>query len=300
MLTVIEPGALTTVQDLGRPGWARYGIPPSGPMDRAAFAAANALVGNPPDAAALEITLTGPTLHVAREALVAVCGASFELRADRMAVPMWHAVYLRAGTYLRFGRRRSGARAILAIAGGLTVPAFLDSRSTYLAGAFGGYEGRALRTGDRLPVGAHPHRQLWAAAGGAWPAERRTYATGTVMARVVLGPQVERLTPEATERFLNVPFTIAPASDRMGIRTDGPALATRDGANMISDGIVTGCVQVPPDGHPIIMMVDHQTTGGYPKIATVIRADLPLLAQCLPGDTLRFTAVTPAEARSLP
>ncbi len=297
MLTVIEAGALTTVQDAGRTGVARYGIPPSGPMDAAAFAAANALVGNLPNAAALEITMTGPTLHVWEDTLIAVCGATFEVWASRLPVPKWHAVYLHAGTRLRFGKRLTGARAILAVSGGIAVSPYLGSRSTYLVGGFGGYQGRALRAGDHIPIGPRRSDHLWDDAGRFWPQDRRPPYTPTPMIRVVMGPQDDHFTPEAIQQFLSNPFTVASASDRMGIRTEGARLSARTETGIVSDGLITGSIQIPPDGHPIVMMVDHQTTGGYPKIATVIQADLPLLGQVLPGDTLRFTAVTLDEAR---
>ncbi|MGC9398757.1 MAG: biotin-dependent carboxyltransferase family protein [Anaerolineae bacterium] len=298
MLEIWEPGLLTTVQDAGRVGWARFGVPPSGPLDAAAFRAANQLVGNPKGAAGLEITLTGPTLRCSRPSLVAVCGADFELWAGTLRVPTWHAVFLRAGQWLRFGARRRGARAYLAIDGGIDVPPFLDSRSTYLPGSFGGLEGRALRAGDRLPLGEgvpHPAMQ----AGRAWPASRRPPYTAAPTLRVVLGPQDDYFTSAGLETFLNVPYKIRPDSNRMGARLQGPRIAHRDATGIVSDGVVAGSVQVPADGQPIVMLADHQTTGGYPKIATVIRADLPLLAQCLPGDAVRFEAVSVVAAQTL-
>jgi antagonist of KipI len=298
MLEILEPGFLTTVQDAGRVGWARYGVPPSGPLDTAAFRAANRLVGNPPDAAGLEITLTGPTLRCSRPALVAVCGAEFALWAGSIPVPTWHAVFLRAGDLLRFGERRSGARATLAIDGGIAVPRFLDSRSTYLPGGFGGFEGRALQAGDTLPLGAgvrHPAMQ----AGHVWPrSERPSYSAAPTL-RVVLGPQDDAFTPAGLETFLSAAYVLSLESNRMGARLQGPRIAHRDATGIVSDGIVAGSVQVPADGQPIVMLADHQTTGGYPKIATVVQADLPLLAQVLPGDSVRFEAVTLAEAQAL-
>jgi biotin-dependent carboxylase-like uncharacterized protein len=300
MLTVLDPGALTTVQDRGRIRWARYGIPPSGPMDAHAFDAANELVGNPPEAAGLEITLTGPNLRAWHDCLVAVCGAEFELWVGRLSVPCWHAVYVRAGYLIRFGARHTGARAYLAVAGGINTPRFLDSRATYLMGGFGGLQGRALKHGDRLVVGRNSANSaaMIDRAGLAWPRSRRPCYTAAPTVRVVLGPQDDAFTGEALDRFLTTPYTVTPNADRMGIRVTGARLEHRqrpDGTtadNIVSDGIVTGSVQVPPDGQPIMMMVDHQTTGGYPKIATVIRADLPLLAQCLPGNQIRFAKVS--------
>ena len=298
LLEIWEPGLLTTVQDGGRVGWARFGVPPSGPLDAAAFRAANRLVGNSPGAAGLEITLTGPTLRCSRPSLVAVCGADFELWAGTLRVPTWHAVFLRAGQWLRFGERRRGARAYLAIDGGIDVPPFLGSRSTYLAGGFGGLEGRALRQGDQLPLGdGFPHPAMQ--AGRAWPASPRPPYMVAPTLRVVLGPQDDAFTRRGVETFLSAAYELSPDSNRMGARLQGPRIAHRDATGIISDGVVTGSVQVPADGQPIVMLADHQTTGGYPKIVTVIRADLPLLAQCLPGDSVRFEAVSVAEAQTL-
>jgi antagonist of KipI len=297
MLEVIRPGLLTTVQDAGRRGWMRYGVPPSGPMDAAAFAVANRLAGNPPDAAGLEITLTGPVIRFHRATMVAVCGAAFDLWVDTLPVPTWHAVFVRAGSHLRFGSRHQGARAYLAVAGGITPPTFLGSRSTYLKGAFGGLEGRTLRRGDRLPVGTHALTDLAAYAGRAWPSEHRPAYTRSPILRLV--PQFQGLPPAALDRLCAHRFAVTPASDRMGARLAGPALPQREGGPTISDGVVTGSIQVPPDGQPIVMMADHQTTGGYPKIGTVVQADIPLLAQCVPGDRVRFRAVTRPEAQTL-
>jgi len=302
-LKVLDPGLLTTVQDRGRHGWARYGVPPSGPMDAAAAAAANALVDNLADAALLEITLTGPALWPRRDLLIAICGAAFEVWAGALQVPMWHAVYVRAGHVIRFGTRQAGARAYLAVAGGIDAPLFLGSRATYLPGSFGGWRGRALLRGDVLPIGpdpaGRPPHRLAAEAGRAWSRSRRPGYTATPTLRVVLGPQDDAFTAEAIARFLGETYTLTSASDRMGIRLQGTPLTHKSAAGIISDGVVNGSVQVPPDGQPIVMMADHQTTGGYPKIATVIRPDLPLLAQCLPGDTVRFAAVTLEEAQTL-
>jgi antagonist of KipI len=298
MLEIWEPGLLTTVQDGGRVGWARYGVPPSGPLDKAAFRAANRLVGNPPDAAGLEITLTGPTLRCSRPSLVAVCGAEFELWAGSIRVPTWHAVFLRAGQWLYFGERRQGARAYLAVDGGMDVPLFLDSRSTYLTGGFGGVEGRALRRGDRLPLGPGA-LQPSMRAGQAWPAFERPPYTSAPTLRVVLGPQDDHFTQAGLETFLSTAYELTPESNRMGARLKGPPIQHRDTTGIVSDGVVIGSVQVPASGQPIVMLADHQTTGGYPKIATVIQADLPLLAQIVPGDYVRFDAVSLAEAQTL-
>jgi len=302
MLEVLDPGLLTTVQDIGRKGWARYGVPPSGPLDAAAFAAANELVSNPPAAAALEITLIGPTLRVGCEGLIAVCGADFEVWVGALPAPTWHAVYVRAGRIITFGARRSGARAYFAVSGGIALPPFLGSQATYLPGGFGGLDGRALRAGDRLPLGAATLPNPAQYAGRVWPVDRRPPYTPQPVLRVVLGPQDDYFTADGLTTFLNSAYQLTPEADRMGARLYGPPIAHRGPTGIVSDGVVAGSVQVPPDGQPIVMLADHQTTGGYPKIATVIRADLPLLAQCLPGASaascvVRFAAVSLAEAQ---
>lgn len=304
MIHVIEGGFLTTVQDAGRWGWSRFGIPPSGPMDLPAYLAANALVGNPENTAALEITLTGPHLITSNDCLIAVCGAEYEIHVGSLPVPTWHAVFVRRGYPITFGKHSQGIRCILAISGGIDVPKFLGSRSTYLKGTFGGCEGRALQSGDQLPTGqSKMHEWMWR-AGRSVPPTKNNLVTSPQPIRVVLGPQLHHFGQSTIATFLHETYTISPSSDRMGYRLHGPALDYREDINgasgaSITDGIVTGCIQVPPDGRPIVMMVDHQTTGGYPKIATVIQADLPRLAQLSPGDNVRFAAITLAEAHEI-
>lgn len=287
MIEILEPGALTTIQDAGRIGWGRFGVPPSGPVDAFAFNVANALVGNPRGTAALEITLSGPVLRTTQACLIAVCGAEFELWAGTIRVPCWHAVFLRAMDTLHFGQRRWGSRAYLAFAGGIETPPFLGSCATYLPGGFGGLEGRALRRGDVLQLGPVERGILQRAGQAHDPQNRPPYSPSPVL-HVVMGPQSASFTAEARHTLLNESYTITPQADRIGVRLQGPRLHHVGAAEIVSDGIVSGCIQVPPDGQPIVMLADHPTTGGYPKIATVVTADLPLLAQCLPGDRVRF------------
>ncbi|MBN1920885.1 MAG: biotin-dependent carboxyltransferase family protein [Anaerolineae bacterium] len=290
MMEILDPGFLSTVQDAGRYGWLRYGVPPSGPLDAAAFQAANTLVGNAPDAAGLEITWTGPALRITRDALIAVCGADFELRVGRRPVPVWHSIVLRAGEVLRFGARQSGARAYIAIDGGIALPQYLGSQATYLPGGFGGLEGRALHTGDHLPL--HPSQlDPFAEAGKCCPPSQRPPYSSKPILRVILGPQVEAFTQEGIVAFLSSSYGLSATSNRMGARLQGPSIAHTGTGSSISDGVIAGCIQVPPDGQPIIMLADHQSTGGYPKIAVVLQADLPLVAQLLPGDQVRFQIV---------
>ena len=296
MLHVIEPGFRSTVQDAGRKGWSRYGIPPSGPMDRVAYLAANALVGNSSEAATLEITLTGPHLVAARDCLIAVCGAELDIQVGALTVPTWHAVFVRNGYDIRLGTLRNGARAVLAVSGGIDVPRFLGSRSTTLNGGFGGLQGRSLQQGDQLPIGERQPGDLVMQAGRSWSKKQRPVYTSTPIIRVVLGPQQDYFDDKALTLLFKHPYTISSSSNRMGFRLKGPVIQHKNNAGIVSDGIVTGSIQIPPDGQPIVMMVDHQTTGGYPKIATVIQADIPILAQCLPGTIVRFAEISLAEA----
>lgn len=292
-IEVIRPGLLTTVQDLGRTGYRAAGVPRSGAMDALALRVANLLVGNAGDEAGLEVTLLGPELRFAAAAVVAVAGAEFE------GVPPWRPLRVAAGERIRFGACRSGCRAYVAIAGGLAVPPVLGSRSTYLRAALGGWEGRALRAGDRLAVGprrpgtsghaSHPAGS-WRISPGILPA----YASAVTL-RVVRGAQADDLGRGLTE----AEFQVSPQSDRMGLRLTGPRLGRGGAADLLSSAVVPGTVQVPPDGQPIVLMADAQTIGGYPQAAHVIGPDLPLAAQLRPGDRVRFREVALAEAHRL-
>ena len=296
-LEVVAPGLQTTVQDLGRTGFARFGVPPTGAMDPFAARAANRLVGNRDDAAVLEITLAGPTLRFRGSGSVfAVTGADLSPQLDGAAVPGWTACTSPRGATLKFGKRQAGLRAYLAVAGGLAVPPVLGSAATYLRGPFGGHGGRALQAGDQLHVGAAPAGADGLAGRTLPPAARPSYSRAPQV-RVVLGPHAECFPQAALDTLLSAAYTVGPASDRMGYRLQGPALARHEPADILSQGLPLGGLQVPGDGQPIILLADHQTTGGYPLIATVIQADLPLLAQLAPGDRVRFRAVTVDEAR---
>lgn len=293
-LEVIEPGLAVAVQDAGRPGHRALGVPLSGAADALLLACANALVGNADDAAGLEIPLSGPVLRAlgapVRVALAGAVAARRE-RADGAHEPLdsGHSLTLRPGEILRIGAVREGV-AYLAVAGGCQVPMQLGSRSTYARARLGGIEGRAIRAGDPVPVGTPQ--------GPAGP-ERRApqpwvHADGPI--RVMPGPQAEAFTEEALVTLLRETYRVGRDSDRMGLRLEGPALAHRAGADICSDGVVPGAIQVPGDGQPIVLMADAQTIGGYAKIATVIRADLPRLAHLRAGSVLRFAAVSRAEA----
>jgi KipI family sensor histidine kinase inhibitor len=298
---VEDGGLLTTVQDLGRYGYQRYGVPVAGAVDVEALRAANLLLGNDPGEAALECTVQGPTLRALRPVVAAVCGGDLGAVVERddlgrFVVPPWSSFFLRPGNLLRFEGRKTGARSYVAFEGGIDVSEVLGSRSTYLTAGFGGLEGRALRAGDRL--GAR------SAARAASPGKRwRQRPAGDPHAseteiRVVLGPQADYFSKAGLETLAAAIYTVEPSSDRMGYRLAGPALAPAGEKDFISDGMMLGGIQVPASGLPIVMLADRATMGGYPKIATVIGADLPRLAQLLPGDRLRFRPVSVEEARA--
>lgn len=285
---VLRGGAFTTVQDLGRPGFGACGVPPGGAMDPFAARAANRLAGNPDGAALLEATLSGPTLVFDGAGLAALTGGPFEAERDGHPAP-WNATFpVRAGTTLAIGRALGGARAWLAVSGGFDVPVVLNARATSRAGAFGGFEGRALREGDLLET-----RAPRAAAG---PRRFRddVPASSPRVLRVLPGAQADAFPAATREAFLVASWTVDPRSDRAGVRLAGPRL---DGpGESLPEGVVTGGVQVPPGGHPIVLGPDRPVTGGYPKIAQVIEADTPLLAALRPGDAVRFAAVSLADA----
>ena len=298
-LEVLDAGLLTTVQDLGRGGYQRYGVPVAGAADRRALRAANRLVGNEPGAAGLECTVSGPSLVALRPIVAAVTGADLGAVVERndlgrFEIPPWSSFLLRPGNILRFAGHRSGARAYIAFAGGIDAPEVLGSRSTYLTAGFGGLEGRALRAGDRFGLLATGRA---AAPGLRWPTENRKPGPSETTIRLVLGPQDDYFTEEGLATLASSLYTVAAASDRMGLRFEGPPLEHR-GGDFISDGIMQGGIQVPPNGLPILMLADRATMGGYPKIATAALADLSLLAQLLPGDHVRFRVVSREEARS--
>ncbi len=290
-LKILSPGLHTTVQDLGRIGYQNIGVPVSGALDGFALRLANALVGNPQGMAALEILISGPILEVAadtaRIALVGA-GASLGIRGENPRVAAaGQSVTVQRGEILQIAPGRQSACCYLAVEGGITVPRVLGSASTYVRAALGGLNGRALQCGDVMPLAmtcASERSELRAPAPPPAPAENQPI-------RVVLGPQQKYFRKEAFATLLNAEFRVSKDADRMGVRLDGPLLQHRRGWDIVSDAIATGSIQVPGSGQPIVLLADHQTTGGYPKIATVISADLPVLGRSRPGDPLRFALV---------
>jgi len=298
MIEVLRPGLLTTVQDRGRFGYQKFGVPVSGGVDEIALRAANVLVGNTQGAAALEVTALGPRLRFLAETVVALTGAEVEGDIGGRAIPWCKSFQVRAGQILDVRACTRGLRTYLAIAGGLDVPVLLGSRSTCLVANFGGFHGRPLATGDVLGAGP-PSAPLGDLAGREVPEAWRARHGSPVLLRVVLGPQVDAFTEEGRRTFLGSTYQISPNADRMGYRLDGPVIAHQGSADILSDWVPLGGVQVPGDGKPIILLADRQTTGGYPKIATVIKPDISLVAQLRPGEMLAFRAVGVAEAQEI-
>jgi antagonist of KipI len=290
-LVVVKPGLLTSVQDLGRFGHQASGVPVAGPMDAFSHRLANQLVGNDPQAAALEITLIGPELMIEAHTTMAITGAHFDVTCDDRSVAMGASFSVRAGSRLRFGRIHQGARAYLAVAGGVQTPAVLGSRATHLVSRMGGVSGRALIAGDRIPIATglapRPHRK---SAGLTLPSK------GRALLRVLPGPQDHWFAPDALKAMTSVSFRISPRSNRMGYRLEGPPLPRVKDGELISEPLGIGAIQVPAAGEPILLMADRQTAGGYPKIGYVISADLPLAGQLAPGDFIEFVICSHPEA----
>jgi len=295
-LSVLNPGVLTTLQDRGRTGYEDRGVPPSGALDELSFAIANALVGNPAGTGALEFTLLGGQFRVGQGGCVVAVTGDMEVFIDDQPVAPYQCHVLRSGAVLKVGRALSGARGYLAVAGGFVAQPVLGSVSTLMRGELGGFAGRAIAKGDELQLAA-PSQYLPLAARE--PAQRFWPQREHQPLRVVLGPQQDYFDDSQVERFLSESFQVSGQSDRMGYRMTGPAITHLKGFNIVSDAISTGSVQIPGSGHPIIAMHDRQTTGGYPKIATVIRADLARLGQLKPGDWMSFALVTVDEAETL-
>lgn len=294
MISIVTAGLFTTVQDEGRWGFQAYGMPVAGAMDRYAYNLANILAGNPPGAACLEMTVTGDAIRFETDAYVAICGADMQPSLDGRAAGTWSAFPVAAGSILAFGYAARGCRTYLAVRGGIDVPAVLGSRSTYTRAAVGGLEGRKLKTGDTLAIGRGDpadNRPLLLP-----DAYRPADAGSEITLRVLPGPQEDHFTAAGLETMFASSYTVTDEADRMGYRLEGPKITHSGKADIVSDALPQGAIQVPGHGLPIIMMADRQTTGGYTKIGTVIGPDLALLAQAKPGDTIRLRQCTDEEA----
>ena len=311
-ITVLKPGMLSTLQDGGRYGFQHLGVPVSGAMDFFSHRIANILADNKSDEATLEMTLRGPRLRFERDALIALCGADLSPTIDGIRAPEGKAVRVRAGTVLDFGDSVAGCRAYLAIHGGFDVPVVMGSRSTYDSAHMGGLDGRALRRGDVLPAGnakstAYPGltRALAASkrsfAAPKWAVNQHIEKLGRSLqiVRVLAGRHWDVFPAAARDALIGHEFRVAPESNRMGCRLEGPGVVAGGPGEILSEAVTFGTIQIPPSGMPIVLMADRQTVGGYPKIAEVATVDLHLMAQLRPGDRLRFELVSLTQAQAL-
>ncbi len=294
-LEILEPGPLATVQDRGRLGHQHLGVPVSGAMDLHAFRMGNMLVGNSPFEACLEITQGRFQARFLRDTTFAVTGSSPHAFLNRTPIPTWRALKARKGQYIRVMQSDHGFRDYLVLSGGIQVPLVLGSRSTYLRGKFGGFEGRALKTGDVLHTGPEAREPLPAV----YPKQLIPPYSSNPQLRVVLGPQDSAFSQGGLEAFIGGTFTVTDRADRMGCRLSGSPIQHERTADIISDGLAMGAIQIPGNGQPLILLADRPTTGGYAKIANVISVDIPLIAQTLPGGRITFKVVSFYEAREI-
>ena len=293
-LRVVAPGFLTTVQDLGRRGHAAAGVSASGAADPLALRIGNRLLGNGDGAPGLEMTMLGGSFRFEADALFALAGADPGARLNDRLVAPWTPYPARAGDTLACGALRGGARAYLCVRGGIAVPLVFASASTHLLTAMGGFEGRALRAGDRLLLGTPGEGAPFARAVD--PSDLPGYRVGAPF-RATEGPQASWFASEVQARFYDTPWQIAEACDRMGIRLSGPSIHLAIPRELATEGVLSGAIQIPPGGLPIVLFVEHHTTGGYPKLANVIAADLARLGGLRPRDTVRFERISLADAR---
>lgn len=294
-IKIINPGLLTTVQDQGRWGYQRYGMSVAGAMDSFATRTANLLVGNDENEGVLEATFLGPEILFNCDEVISITGANMQPKINDVPVPMWTALLVKMGDKLSFSSAACGIRTYIAFSRGIDVPIIMNSKSTFIRGEIGGYEGRKLMKDDMVPLG----NRVLAVSGSYLPSAYIPKYNGDNTIRVVMGPQDDYFENKAIDTFLNSEYSITSEADRMGYRLEGPKIQHKDGADIISDGIVFGSVQVPGHGSPIIMMADRQTTGGYAKIGTVITPDLSKLAQMKPGDKINFKVVSIEESHEI-
>ncbi|MCM3240281.1 biotin-dependent carboxyltransferase family protein [Heyndrickxia oleronia] len=308
MITIKKPGLLTTIQDLGRHGFQRFGVIAGGAMDTFAHRIANFLVGNDENAPTIEITMLGPVIEFDENALISICGGDLSPMINGKPVRSWRTIFVKKGSELRFGSLKSGCRANLAIAGGLSIPSIMGSKSTYLRAGIGGFHGRSLQMGDQIPFGLpneisakimreldahclHFFEMEWSVTSELIPNYKNSASI-----RVIKGRQYHLFTEDSRKNFFSNTFEVTTQSDRMGYRLKGEPLSLEYAQEILSEAVNFGTIQVPSDGNPIILLADRQTTGGYPKIGQVASVDLPRLAQMKPGDQLRFSEITNEQA----
>ncbi len=284
-IKIIKAGLLTTIQDMGRYGYQETGMSVSGVMDTRSASLANILVGNDEGEGVLEVTMMGPTIEFTADNVIAVTGGDLGAALNGAPLPRYEAVSVKAGQTLSFAAPKAGARAYIAVAGGFDVPVVMGSKSTNLKSKIGGFQGRKLETGDEIGFTA-PKAFLPNMAQRKLPVP--DFSAKERELRVVLGPQDDCFPQSSIDTFFNNVYTISNEYDRMGCRMQGEVIKHKVGGDIITDGISFGAVQVPSHGNPIVMMADHQTTGGYTKIGNVISVDLPILAQCMPGHKIHF------------
>lgn len=292
-IKVAKPGLCTTVQDIGRVGYQQYGIPVSGVMDEFAFTVANLLVDTNENNAVLEIPFLGPTLEFDFDITIAITGADLSPKLNNQDIPMWSSINIKKGDVLSFAMIKSGARAYIAFAGEIDVPLINGSKSTLLKSKLGGFDGRQLKVGDIIEI---KNPKIIAKKRVLSEKYIPVYSNAEEI-RVVLGPQDNYFTKKGIETFLGSEYIITKEADRMGMRLEGDVIEHKDKADIISDAAVFGSIQVPGNGKPIILLADRQTTGGYTKIATVIKDDLPKLAQMAQGNKIKFKELNVEEAQ---
>lgn len=295
-IRVLKAGMLTTVQDLGRTGYQSQGFSVAGVMDVRSFKIANLLLDNPENEAVLEFTLIGPTLQFTSETIIAITGGDFSPTINGEPAPMYEAVYMHRGDILKFGSARTGSRGYLAFSSYLDVPVVMGSRCTNLKSKIGGFKGRKLKDEDYIGFRMKRRYLPYFLSRKLKPDD---FSAESETLRVILGPQDEMFSKQGIDTFLSQEYAVTSDFDRMGCRLEGPFIAAKDKADMISDGIAYGSIQVPSHGKPIILLSDRQTTGGYPKIATVASVDIPKLVQRKTDHKIRFTAISVQEAQKL-
>lgn len=295
-IRILKAGMMTTVQDLGRTGYQSQGFPVAGVMDVRSFKIANLLLDNPENEAVLEFTLIGPTLEFTAETLIAITGGDFQPTINGSPAPMYTAIYINKGDVLKFGSARTGSRGYIAFSSYLKIPVVMGSRCTNMKSSIGGFKGRKLQDGDYISFRI---KRRYLPFFLSRTLELDEFDQEDVVLRVVLGPQDDMFGKQGIETFLNSEYTVTSDFDRMGCRLEGPFIPRKEAADMISDGIAFGSVQVPAHGKPIILLADRQTTGGYPKIATVASVDIPWLVQRKTDHKIRFKAISVQEAQRL-
>ena len=313
MITIIKPGLLSSIQDLGRYGYQKYGVIASGAMDPLSHRLANLLVGNKENKPTLEITLLGPMIQFEQDSLISICGGDLSPTINGTPLRTWRTVLVKKGSQLRFGKARSGCRAYLSVAGGFSIPSIMGSKSTYLRAKIGGYHGRSLEAGDQVmfdspsklsvtmiqQLSKNLNDQPFIEMDWTITADLLPNLHSEPSIRVMKGLQYQLFTKQSQESFFTEPFMVTTQSDRMGYRLQGPLLELEQVEEMISEAVSFGTIQVPAEGNPIVLLADRQTTGGYPKIGQISTVDLSSIAQAKPGDMIHFSKITHEEAQLL-